>query len=52
MVRCKICNKTVKSTGCTGKHCWESSQQCFDCHYIGINTNMSRTIKYNKLNIY
>ena len=46
MVRCKTCKKTFKSCGCTGKHCWEISQQCYNCHYLGINPNMTRSIKY------
>ena len=45
-MRCKTCKKTFKSCGCTGKHCWETSQQCYSCHYLGINPNMTRSIKY------
>ncbi len=40
-MRCKICHKSFKSGGCTGKHCCESTQQCFSCHYMGINQNMT-----------
>jgi hypothetical protein len=45
-MRCKTCGITHKSTGCTGKHCWETAQQCSKCHYLGVNLNMSRSIKY------
>lgn len=49
MVRCKHCKKTIKSTGCTGKHCWNHGN-CMDCHYLGFYN--SKTIKYNKLDVY
>lgn len=44
MVRCKVCKKAFRSSGKKGRHCWEYDN-CFKCHYLGINQNMTRTIK-------
>ena len=32
-MRCKTCSKVQKSR--KKRHCWDASQQCATCHYLG-----------------
>ncbi len=40
-MRCKICSKVVRSSATKKRHCWNSNQQCPDCHYLGVGDRKS-----------
>ena len=44
-MRCKGCGFTASSSVTTHAHCWQVSQQCAKCHYLGIRHH--RSFKYS-----